>query len=136
LLSAITRADRVVKERRDFQVKARDGKVKYTKVEFDPLGIGVTQGDAMPSRESDAALKAPLSEKQVAILRRNGIEGVDSMSRKKASILIGKIFDRMDRGLATFKQVKAMIKKGVDPKVARNASFEEASAILDKLLRH
>jgi hypothetical protein len=132
LLAAITKADQVVRERREFEIKARDGKVKYTRMEFDPLGIHSDQ-DQKFSQESDRPFRQPLSDKQIAILERNGIEGIEGMSRRRASLLISKIIARIEGGLASFKQIKAMKKLGVDAKVARSVSFEEASAIISKL---
>jgi superfamily II DNA or RNA helicase len=132
LLAAITKADQVVRERREFAIKARDGKVKYTRMEFDPLGIHSDQ-DQKFSQESDRPFRQPLSDKQIAILERNGIEGIEGMSRRRASLLISKIIARIEGGLASFKQIKAMKKLGVDAKVARSVSFEEASAIISKL---
>lgn len=133
LMSAITRGEREVKEQRQIKVKATDGRVKYTRMEFDPLGLDLPPDDEDYRQERE--FMQPLSDKQIAILERNGIDGIEMMSRKKASFLISKIFERRDKGLATFKQIKVMIKRGVNPKLARSVSFQEASAILDRLIR-
>lgn len=132
LMAAITRADKVVKERKEFEVKARDGRVKYTRVEFELLGNN-PQHHAQPSRENDGGVKRRLSDKQIAVLRRNGVDGIEGMSTGRASYHIGEIFRRQKDGLATYKQIKAMISMKVDKKLARSVSFDEASAIISKL---
>jgi hypothetical protein len=57
---------------------------------------------------------------------------VETMSRKRASFLIGLINERRDKGLATFKQVKLLIRLKVPPKAARSMTFQEANEFLNR----
>ena len=135
LMDAIERGERVHQERSILRVKARERDVKYRKVSYDPLDVCDTLG--MLSR----GFKAPentanrATEKQVEILAKKGVTGAEMLSKRKASDMIGILFDRQNRGLATLKQVSWLISKGVEPGTARALKFEEAHARLDTLFR-
>jgi superfamily II DNA or RNA helicase len=127
---AITMADKVVKERREFAIKARDGRVKYRKMEYDPLGLGDEHNEG--DHGIERPITQPPSDKQITFLNRHGVDGVETMSRKRASFLIGLINERRDKGLATFKQVKLLIRLKVPPKAARSMTFQEANEFLNR----
>jgi superfamily II DNA or RNA helicase len=130
LMDAIERAEREVVEREKVRIAARERVVSYRKVEydpFDPLGIA-----PRVEPQSTAAIKA--TEKQVATLRQFGVENPESMSRARASQMLGILIARREKGLATMKMVGLMIRKGVAPEVARSMPFADASALLDDLI--
>jgi type I site-specific restriction endonuclease len=130
LMEAMTMADKVVRERREFQVKARDGRVKYERLEYDPLGVNGTQAESRYERGGSMA--EPATDKQVAMLLRNGIAGAESYSKARASILIGKIVKRIEKGLSSYKQIGLLSRMGVPRKIAREMTFEEASQAISQ----
>lgn len=68
------------------------------------------------------------SEKQLEVLRKNGLEA-DGVSFWQANQLITEIFDRREKGKCTFKQAKLLAKFGY----SSDTSFDEARGIIDKL---
>lgn len=71
----------------------------------------------------------PVTDKQVAMLQRNGIDLDTVKCRGHAAKLLDVIFKRIDAGLATPKQVLLLKKYNV--KDAEKATFEAAKKLLD-----
>lgn len=69
------------------------------------------------------------SEKQIEVLRRNGITSLADMTRSDATAKINEILDRQRRGLCTLKQEKTLAKHGL----RTDMTFEEARFALDAI---
>src|SRR5690606_3170225 len=74
-----------------------------------------------------------LSPKQLGLLDRAGVKDAQRLSRRQASVLIGRIMERRDANLASLPQVRTLIGRGIDAELARAMSFSEASETLDLL---
>ncbi len=135
LMAAITRADEVVKERERIKLIIKDGRVKYSRTEFEVLGGNASIPDQPQRQERDGGFRKRLTDKQIALLEKNGVEGIESMSLGRASYHIREIIRRIEEKKATYKQIKEMVRLGVEPKVARSVGIDEASAIISKLGR-
>lgn len=110
-------------ERRKRQHLTARAKVKFVEVDpFDVLHIE-------PAKVRGWDRNKYVTEKQKALLVRNGMEVPENMTRQHAAQLIGAVFDRRDRHLCTFKQARWLEKFGYD---ASNMTFSEASALLDQ----
>lgn len=68
------------------------------------------------------------SEKQAAMLRRNGVDP-DGVSYTQGKQLIGAIGDRISNGLCSLGQMKMLKKYGIDT----NVTFEHAHRIIDSI---
>jgi superfamily II DNA or RNA helicase len=130
LLKALERAEKKAKERQVIRIKAVDRPVDYRRVVYDPMAVMDVLG--MVNRpESDAVLKVKATPKQVATLEKFGVTGAEHMSKRRATMMLGRVFDRIGKKLATVKQVSHLIANGVDPDEARMLSLQEASERLD-----
>lgn len=132
LLEAIEQGRQVAQERRKIEIRARLRKVDYKRLVFDPAVTCDILG--IPYRPSVDAVHIKATPKQVDILTKFGFHDARNMSRRRASELIGACFVRKDAKLASYKQVKAMIRWGVDPEIARTMPFLDASKTLDGLI--
>lgn len=104
--------------------------VKATHSRFDPfavLGVAYSEEDRFAQR---FGLK-PVTEGQRAALDKMGMiaKDLEGLSKRAASKLIDEMVNRRQRGLATFKQVRALEKFGVVD--ARTASMPRAGQALD-----
>jgi superfamily II DNA or RNA helicase len=132
LLKAIEMAEGKVRERRVIRITAREKDVRYRRVYYDPLAVMDTLD--LPNRpESPASYRLKASEKQVQLLEKFGVKHADGLSKRRASLMLDKIFERTKRGLATVKQVSLLISRGCDPDAARGMTKGEASAYLDSI---
>lgn len=120
-------ADAVVKERRKEAARIAAAKAARTMAgTFDPFrALGIQQPSAAVARYD-----APLSEKQVAMLKKAGFDDPSKLSRQQASAIIGKLVARREKGLATLPQVRVLSKRGVN---ATNATFARAREAMDHL---
>lgn len=75
------------------------------------------------------------SDKQLALLRKAGIDGDQITSKGQASKIIDLIFMRQSQGLATPKQLFWLRRTGFDDVPAERATFEQAKAWLDQRFR-
>jgi superfamily II DNA or RNA helicase len=124
LMEAMKQADFVIRERRKLDVDVTDGKAKYRRVEFDPLS-DVEVKELPPREEIDYGfVGATLS--QVRILSDNGIPGADVMSRKQASAIINRIFERR-------RVIKELIAYGYDRGAAWKLSGSQAARELREI---
>ena len=103
---------------------------------IDPLAFAVSLGDDAlahyePQTQRDAG---PPSDKQLALLRQNGLDVSGVKSAGYASMLIGRILTRHRLHLATPKQLSMMTQLGLDEQTCATLSREEATATIDKLL--
>lgn len=123
---------------RVIRCRARRYMVSGRRTVLDPTAaadaLGCSAGFKL-SRPPRGAVIRPLSEKQVAVLANSGVRDIDRLSSRQASVLIGRLMERRAAGLASLKQVRFLIAKGVDPDAARGMSFQEASETLDRVCR-
>ena len=103
-------------------------KVNYRTQMVDPFDVLHIKAD--DDREYAERFGMTASEKQIAALQSSGIEIDPGMSRRAASQLLGSVFMRRQKGLATFKQLKILKKYGV---TNINVSFDRASKVIDAI---
>jgi superfamily II DNA or RNA helicase len=120
------------KERRTvLRIKAREKEVRYRKVSYDPITAMESLG--LPLRREADRFAGTATPKQIETLGKFGLTGLDSCSKRSAGALLDAMFARRDAGLATIKQVSHMIRNGVDPSMAREMKFADASSALDRI---
>jgi superfamily II DNA or RNA helicase len=134
LLEAVERAQEVHRERQVMRIKVRERELKYNKMSFDPL----TMADVMDIPWRGPRLHQVKYDKatpnQVKCLEGFGIKGAEEMSRTRASTWITFLKQRQAQGYARPRMVAALIAKGdIDPRVAREMKYEEASDRLDEI---
>jgi hypothetical protein len=135
LLEAIEQAKASVEEkarRRLLAVAARERTDPYRKITYDPFAGYHAIG--LPAHFPPEARPVPATEKQVAALKRMGIAGAESFSRRRASAMLDVLCGRIDKGLASKKQVDLLIARGFDPAACGAMTFKEASAHIDRLI--
>jgi hypothetical protein len=69
-----------------------------------------------------------LTEKQAALLRKQGIEP-DGLPYGQAKQLLTAMFDRWDKGLASFGQCKVLRRNGLPTNITK----DEASRLIDEI---
>jgi superfamily II DNA or RNA helicase len=132
LMDAIERAEATHVERQRLRIRARERESRYRRVAYDPFAVMDTLG--MASRaEAESSLRIKPTDKQIATLEKLGVTDARTMSKRRASQMLDVLFSRMDKKLATLKQVAHLIANGVDPDEARAMTKDEASARLDVL---
>lgn len=101
------------------------GKATYKAKSIDPFNV-LDVKPAVPRGWDDNKV---LSQKQNAFLRRFGYEPTE-MQYAHAKQLIGILIDRLDRKLASVKQVNTLSKYGID---AKDMKFDVARKVLDQI---
>ena len=101
-------------------------KAKWTARTVNPFDVMALQ--PVPERGWDRG--KTLTEKQTALLRRQGIEP-DGMPYGQAKQLLNELFRRWDGGLCTFGQAKILRKRGL----ATNVTREEAGKMIDEIAK-
>jgi superfamily II DNA or RNA helicase len=132
LLDAIERAEASHEEKVKLRIKIREREARYRRVSYDPFAAMETLGRGV-RMESEASLKIRATEKQVATLQKLGVTDAGSMSKRRATQMLDILFQRMDRKLATLKQVSWMIARGVEPDVARAMTKDKATEELSRI---
>jgi len=97
-------------------------KAKFTAQTIDPFDV--FQVHPVGERGWDKGKR--LSDKQAAILRKQGIEP-DDMPYGQARQILNELFRRWDEGLCTYGQAKILRKRGLPANVTR----EEAAHLID-----
>lgn len=114
-------------KKKEQQRRARvTAKAKYQTTVIDPFGI-VGAGHL---REYGWDTAKPASDKQVALLKKWGINAVE-FSSKQASALIGRCIQRSKGGLATPKQLNVLVKAGYSVDEVQHLSLKGASTVID-----
>ena len=136
LMQAIEQA-RVEHEKRTvLRIKARERDVKYRKVSYNPLDVCGTLGLPWRGNKNPDAIIHKATPGQVKYLTNCfGVENADQLSRARATTMIDFLKNRMDRGLATMKQVSWLIARGLPPEQARSMSKEDATARLSEFFK-
>lgn len=114
------------------RIKAQERQVRYRKVSYDPLSAMETLGVTL--RREAVSNQGTITDGQRACLERWGFTDLDSCSKRRASQIIDVYGDRLRKGLATHRQVSALIRDGMDPAEARAMTKAEASAKLATIL--
>ncbi len=102
-------------------------RAKYSTAKINPFDIF----DVMPERERAWNKERQPSEKQVALLERNGVD-ISGLSFSHASQLIGTIIKRRDEDKCSFKQAKLLKRFGYDS----DKGFSEASGMIDAIAKN
>lgn len=132
LMHAIQRAETIRQERQKLRIVARERKVKHRCVTYD--AFSVMDSLNLPVREeSETSLRYLATDRQVETLGKLGVKVEGDISRRRASMILDNLFDRMDKGLATHKQVSWLIAMNVDPAEARTMTKEQATDRLNQL---
>jgi len=123
------RTQKKLEEQRIMARRARlMAKVKYSTRSIDPF----TAFGMVPSRERGWDLGKSLSEKQRALLLKQGIDP-DTLSYTQGRQVINSLFYRWENKLASYKQCATLSRFGYDTK---NLTRAEASQLLDGLAKN
>lgn len=131
LLEIVEQAREEAKRRIELRVKTRERAVAYRRVSYDPLSAMETLG--IPVRQEAQSLIGTATDRQKSTLARFGVDQVETLSRRRASVLLDQCIGRSKAGLATFKQVSHLIRNGVEPDQARAMTVKAASAFLAEI---
>jgi superfamily II DNA or RNA helicase len=129
---AIRKAKDEHKRRTILNIQARERAIKYRKVSYRPFDVYETLGLPWRGAKDQGSIKNKATPRVAAVLTKMGIDGAHEMSRSKAANLLDHLGQRRKLGKATFKQASWLIANGIDPDVARDMSFSDASAQLDR----
>jgi superfamily II DNA or RNA helicase len=129
---AIEQAREEKAKRAILRIQARARQVRYRRVAYDPLAAMETLGLSR-FREADK-YRGTITEKQREYLERKGLTDLESCSKARASALIDGLKALEADGRATYKQICALIRNGMEPSDARALTMAEASEILDRIL--
>jgi len=116
--------DRKAKEREAAKRAALLASAKWSAKNVNPFDVL----DVAPVQERGWDKGKRLSEKQTALLKRQGIDP-DGLSYGQARQLLNELFRRWDGGMCTFGQAKILRKRGLPTNVTR----EEASRQIDQI---
>ncbi len=133
-LRALERAEEIHRKNLALRMSVRERASRYKFVAFDPFEVGAILG--VPRRRPAAnAIPVTLAQQQRMdrVFDTYQIE-YDGMTRAYANKLLSEIDDRRHKGLATHRQVAALIAGGVDQETARMLTKGEASGRLDVLI--
>jgi superfamily II DNA or RNA helicase len=133
MMTELQRAESEIARRRRMREEAEQRKhikaeAKFKTSRVDPFNVF----DLTPRREVPWHRGKPATEKQLAVLERNGIP-TDGVTFTQASQFIDTIIKRREANLCSYKQAKTLRRSGIDP---ANVSFQEASAMIDQLARN
>jgi superfamily II DNA or RNA helicase len=111
--------------------RAARAKVAYRTQNVNPFAIFNVQD---PAQQYGGQFGGkPASDKQLALLAKRKVPVPDNCTSQQASRLIGAMFQRQERGLCTFGQMKTLQRYGYD---TSEMSFEKASATMDALAKN
>ena len=133
-LKAVEEAERIHRGALAMRMTVRERASKFRFLAFDPFEVGSILG--VPRRKPSAnAIPATLDQQRRldSVFKTYEID-YSTVTRAYASKLLGELDDRRARGLATHRQVAALIAGGIDQDVARAMQFDEASGRLDVLI--
>lgn len=102
------------------------GKADFSREERDPFQV--LHLSPWRQRAWDTG-RAP-SDKMVTTLRNFGVPAPDKLSFGEAKQLLGALFTRREKGLASFNQTKCLKKYGID---ATRMTFATASGLIDQI---
>lgn len=122
---ALVQAETELHKEREIARRARVvGTATFATRSVDPFDVF----DLEPKREREWDRERAISDKQRALLERNGVE-CEGLSFGRASMLVAEIIRRRSEGKCSFRQAKLLRKNGLNA----NVSFEEAKRLIDDL---
>ena len=125
MAKALDEAQAEIERRRQVEAARRAAMIaraKFTATRVDPFDVF----DITPRRERGWDAGRSLSEKQAALLMKNGVDPTD-LPYGQAKQLLDELFRRRDRGLSSFKQAALLKKQGFVAPMRR----EEAKKAID-----
>lgn len=133
MMTELQRAESEIARRRRMQEEAERrqhirGYAQFTTSKVNPFDLF----DIMPQRERAWHKGRPATEKQLAVLERNGIP-TDGLTFTYASQLIDTIIKRRQSDLCSFKQAKTLRKYDIDP---GTITFKDASELIGQLAKN
>lgn len=139
ILEALRLARAKIKEMAELRAQARRG---YQTAEIDPFDASAVAGQT-EGRRFHRQLSGPapppsvITAKQRKVLEMYGVENVDSLRDDEALRLLEVIDERNAAGLASFKQVRVLMRRGhVAPDRAVDLSHEAAARAIAELARN
>lgn len=135
---ALEKAQKAIQDRIEQQKReeaARKAKliaqVQFTIKNISPFDVF----DITPKKDSQWDTGRPLSERQRDILRKMGVNP-EEINYAAAKQLLHKHFERVNKGLCSYKQSKVLLKAGWTMDEARKMTFREASKAIDQLAKN
>lgn len=123
------RKEKEERERREAARKVRlVGKATYSTLAVDPFNVF----DIRPGRERGWEKGKTFSEKQLNLLRKQGIDP-EKINYHQGQQIIGELVRRWTNKLCTLKQANLLKKNGYDPK---NMKMTDASKLIDALAKN
>jgi superfamily II DNA or RNA helicase len=127
-------ADRIITTRQRFMIQLSGKTADYKAIEYNPVGVSSVLGLKLNRKyDLDKQGRNPASDKQLGLLRSLGVEVPDGVSKWGASKLIDKIMKRRDSGLASVRQLHALLGSGVNEALARQMSAAQAKDAIQEL---
>lgn len=135
-MELLDEADKIIRSKQRLMIKLTGKEWKYEALEYDPVGVSKIL-DIKLNRRYDLNKKGdnPATDRQLEMLRANGLTAPEGLSKWGASKMIGKILKRREQGLAEAHQVRSLLSGGVDPDRARGMSAADAAAAIIDLSR-
>lgn len=130
---ALARAQKEIDDKRAREaakrLKIQATRVKRVVTEIDPFAMLDVENPESATPWA-ARYRAEPSEKQIAFLEKKGIAEPAKLSKAQASAIISKLIKNADAGLATYKQVQQLRKRGIETK---GVSFNQARRVMDAI---
>lgn len=123
--------DRATADRRKALLEKMERNRRREAREIDAMELAVSLNDAvLMDYEPESPWESqPMTDKQRELLTKNGLDLTTVTCKGHATKIIDVIFKRREAGLATFKQVKWLVKLG--HKCPNTATFEEAGEFMN-----
>jgi superfamily II DNA or RNA helicase len=138
MADALKKAQKAIQDRIEAQKRAEAARrakliaeVKFSTRNISPFDVF----DITPKKDSKWDKGRPLSEGQKNVLRKMGVNP-DDMEQAAARQLLHKYFERQEKGLATYKQCKVLLKSGWTGEEVKGITFKEASRLIDDLSKN
>jgi len=135
MADALKKADQKIRDRIEAQKRAEAARrarliaeVKFSTQAISPFDVF----QITPKKDSPFDKGRPLSEKQLHILRKMGVNP-DDLGAAACRQLLHKHFERQEKGLCTAKQGMALMKNGYTADEVKKMTFTEAHQHLNDL---
>lgn len=130
-MEIIEEAKEIFHQKSRFLVQLTGKKEQYKVIESDPVGISTMLGVTL-NHQYDILTDYvdPPTQKQINYLKALGMSRPEMLSKWGACKMIEKLVNRRDKGLASPRQMKELIKTGFSPEQVREFTRGEASEVL------
>ena len=133
MMTELQRAESEIARRRRMREEAERrqhirGYAQFTTSKVNPFDLF----DVTPYRERAWHKDRPPTEKQLAVLEKNGVP-TDGLTFTHASQLIDTIIKRRESSLCSYRQARTLRKYDIDPSAM---TFQEASAAIDTIAKN